>query len=141
MLSAYEEVLDAEGHQYRFVREEELEKEKEIIDNSKDLPKTIESDEMTDFSLNFSLEDTAYDIPAGEPWYSGHYTFDIQKEDDGSYRMYFEGMGSSYIICRYDETVSEDYVKGLAKLVQDQGIPAENGYNKTNSEHFHSWSL
>ena len=141
VLSAYEEVLDAEGHQYRFVREEDLEKEKEIIDKSKDLPKTIESDEITEFSLNFSLEDTAYDIPAGEPWYSGHYTFEVRKNDDGSYDMYFDGMGESYVICQYNETVSEEYVKGLAKLLQDQNVPAYNGWNKTNNEHFHSWSL
>ena len=141
VLSAYEQVLDGEGHTYRFVREEDLEKETAVTDNSRDLPKKIESDEITDFSFSFSLLDTHYDVPADQPWESGAYFYEIEQLEDGSYQMKFSAAGSSYLIYNYSGTVSADYVQGLAKLLQDQKVPSYNGWSKTNNESFHEWSL
>ena len=64
VLTAGEMVLDAEGHSYRFVREEALEGELAIVDDSRDMPKEITSEELTEFHLTFSLEDTWFDVPA-----------------------------------------------------------------------------
>ena len=64
VLTAGEMVLDAEGHSYRFVREEALEGELAIVDDSRDMPKEITSEDLTEFHLTFSLEDTWFDVPA-----------------------------------------------------------------------------
>ncbi|GEM_PF-2141712 len=141
VLSAYEQIMDAEGHKYRFVREEDLEKEKEVIDKSRDLPKTIESQELVEFSLSFSLEDSWYDVPADGSWERGRYHFEITRQDDGNYSMNFDGMGSSYIFCDFSGQVTEDYMRGLAKLIGEQKIAEHNGMYLTNNENFKSWSL
>ena len=140
-LSAVEMVLDAEGHQFRFVREEDLDKELEIQVKDRDLPKTIESDEIISFNLVFSNEDTVYDIPADEPWYGGYYSFAVEQTDEGVYEMSLHGSGSSYIILDYEGTVSEEYVKGLAELVKEQKLAEYNGWWRTNTEDFHGWSV
>lgn len=141
VLNAQEMVMDAEGHQFRFVREEDLDKELEIQIKDRDLPKTIESDEIVSFFLNFSNESTVYDIPTNEPWYGGYYTYEVEKTDDGDYEMRLHGSGSSYIILDYEGTVSEDYVKGLAELIKEQKLAEYNGWWRTNTEHFHGWSV
>ena len=140
VLSAQEMILDAEGHIYRFVREEDLEKEKAFEDLSKDLPKTVESDELTEFSLSFSLEDTRFDVPADMAWETGSYAIEAEKEEDG-YHFRFRAMGQSYVIYDYEGIVSEEYMKGLAALIQEQGIPEHNGMYIRNREQFDSWSL
>lgn len=53
VLTAGEMVLDAEGHSFRFVREEDLEGELAIVDDSWDMPKEITSKELKEFHLSF----------------------------------------------------------------------------------------
>lgn len=130
LLTAYEEVLDAEGHSYRFVREEALEKEKEIIDLSEDLPKSIGSDEIESFSLSFSNTYGSYDLD--EHWESGYYSWEIEKDGD-RYEMSFRISGDSYIVLDFKEAVDEAYVKGLAALIKELKIPENNGYYKKNN--------
>lgn len=138
-LTAYEQVMDAPGHDFRFVREEDLEKEQEIRIKDRDLPKEIASDDIVSFIMVFGNEDSSYDIPADEFLESGRYTFEIEKKDDGDYEMSFHGSGSSYIITDYDDTVPEEYVKGLAGLIKEQKLAEHNGWWRTNSEQFESW--
>ena len=140
-LSAREMVLDAEGHHYRFVRQEDLDKELEIQIMDRDLPKIIESDEIVSFCLNFSNEDTFYDIPTDGSWYDGRYVFTVERTDEGEYEMSLHGSGSSYMIVSYDSPVSEKYVKGLADLVKEQKLAKYNGWWRTNREQFHDWSV
>ena len=140
-LVAYEQVTDITGHEYRFVREEQLEKELEIKVNDRDLPKSVSSDEITQFLLNFSTEDTYYDIPTDGTWESGRYVFEVERNDDGTYEMSLHASGPSYIIINYGETVPEDYVKQLAQLVKDQKLAEYNGWQRTNSEQFEGWSV
>ena len=138
-LTAHEMVMDATGHEYRFVREEDVDKELEIQIEDRDLPKSIESDEIVSFNLVFSNEYSAYDIPPEEPWYGGVYSFDVERDDDGGYEMSLHGSGSSYIIVDYSGPVSEDYVRGLADLVKEQNLAEFNGWHRTNSEQFDRW--
>ena len=128
-LQSYEQILDAEGHTYRFVREEDLEKELEIQDLSKDMPKSIESDDITDFSLVF---DRGFGYGLGDEWPMGYYSWQIEKEDD-SYHMSFDIMGSSYIVYRWDGEVSAEYIRGLAGKLEELGIPEHNGYHMKNN--------
>ena len=136
-LSAHQMLLDAEGHEYHFVKEDALEKELEIRIMDRDLPKTIESDEIVSFRLNFSNEDTSYDIPEGSPWHRGRYVFEVVKTE-GGYEMSLRGSGSSYIIADYR---GAEYVKGLAELIKEQKLAEHNGWSRTNSEHFHGWDV
>ena len=46
VLTAGEMVLDAEGHSYRFVREDALASELAIVDDSRDMPKEITSEDL-----------------------------------------------------------------------------------------------
>ena len=55
VLTAGEMVLDAEGHSYRFVREDALASELAVVDDSRDMPKEITSEDLTEFHLTFSL--------------------------------------------------------------------------------------
>ena len=128
-LQSYEQILDAEGHSYRFVREEDLEKELEIQDLSEDMPKSIESDDITDFSLVF---DRSFGYGLGDEWPMGYYSWQIEKEDD-SYNMSFNIMGSSYIVFRWDREVSAEYIRGLAEKLEELGIPEHNGYYMKNN--------
>ena len=140
-LSAGDMVLDAKGHEYRFVREENLAGELEITIKDWELPKTIESDEIVSFHLDFSNTATYYDIPAGGPWYGGWYTIEVEQKGEGEYTLSLRGMGESYVIVQYDGAVSEDYVKGLAALVQEQKLAENNGWWRENNEDFPSWSV
>ena len=138
-LRAYERVLDAAGHSYRFVREEELEKELEIRDLSKDRPKEILSDEIESFSLSFHNSCGSYGL-SSELWEPGGYSWEITREEDG-YRMDFRIMGDSYVALDFSGIVSEDYVKGLARRIVELGIPEHNGYYMTNNVSRPGWSL
>lgn len=130
-LRAFEMILDGEGHTYHFVRPEVLEAEKEIKDLSRDAPKEIASTELTSFSLSFRNYGGSYGLDSR--WPSGSYDWELEKQEDGSYRMDFRVMGDSYVALNYSDTVSGDYAEGLAKLLTDLGVVGFNGYYKTNS--------
>jgi hypothetical protein len=138
-LRAYEMVLDAEGHTYHFVRPEALAEEKEIRDLSKDAPKEIASTELVGFSLGFRASRGSYGLD--DRWPSGSYSWELQKQEDGGYRMDFRVMGDSYVALDFSEEVSADYAEGLAKLLADLGIPAYNGRHMANSVSKPGYSL
>lgn len=141
VLTAGEMVLDAEGHSYRFVREDALAGELAIVDDSRDMPKEITSEDLTEFHLTFSLEDTRFDVPVDEGWQAGRYSIDVEREESGEYLLTYHVSGESYIIKQYRSEVGEEFVKGLAQLIREQGIPEKNGYYLHNSTSVHSWSL
>ncbi len=131
-LEASEIVFDTDPHRYRFVREDMLAKELEIQDLSKDAPKTIESKEIRQFSLVFRNYGSSYGLP--DEWQSGHYSWEIEQQD-GTYKMSFRIMGDSYVAMDFNQEVSEEYVAGLAQLLEDQGVIQYNGYHKKNNVH------
>ena len=141
VLTAGEMVLDAEGHSYRFVREDALASELAIVDDSRDMPKEITSEDLTEFHLTFSLEDTWFDVPADADLYSGRYSINVEREESGAYLLTYHVSGESYIIKQYRSEVGEEFVKGLVQLIREQGIPEKNGYYLHNSTSVHSWSL
>ena len=138
-LWAYEMVLDAEGHTYHFVRPEALAAEKEIRDLSKDAPKEIASTEIESFSLSFKNNYGSYGLDSR--WPSGSYGWELEKQADGSYKMDFRVMGDSYVALDYSAEVGADYAEGLAKLLTENGVVAQNGYYKTNSVSKPGYSL
>ena len=121
-LRAYEMVLDAEGHTYHFVRPEALAAEKEIKDLSKDAPKEIASTELTSFSFGFRANHGSYGLD--DRWPSGSYSWELEKQEDGSYRMDFRVMGDSYVALDFSDTVSAEYAEGLAKLLTEKASSA-----------------
>lgn len=129
-LCAIEIVSDAQGHCYRFVREESLAKELEIQDLSKDLPKAISSAEIESFSLSFANQHGSYGLPS--QWPSGDYQWKIARKGN-TYKMDFRITGPSYIVLDFTDEVSAEYVAGLAKLIQQQGLPRLNGYYHKNN--------
>ena len=129
-LCAIEIVSDAQGHYYRFVREESLAKELEIQDLSKDLPKEISSAEIESFSLSFANQHGSYGLPP--QWPSGDYQWKIARKGN-TYKMDFRITGPSYIVLDFTDEVSAEYVAGLAKLIQQQGLPRLNGYYHKNN--------
>ncbi len=131
-LEASEIVFDTDPHRYRFVREDMLAKELEIQDLSKDAPKIIESKEIRQFSLVFRNYGGSYGLP--DEWQSGHYSWEIEQQD-GTYKMSFRIMGDSYVAMDFNQEVSEEYVAGLAQLLEDQGVIQYNGYHKKNNVH------
>ena len=131
-LEASEIVFDTDPHRYRFVREDMLAKELEIQDLSKDAPKTIESKEIRQFSLVFRNYGGSYGLP--DEWQNGHYSWEIEQQD-GTYKMSFRIMGDSYVAMDFNQEVSEEYVTGLAQLLEDQGVIQYNGYHKKNNVH------
>ena len=138
-LRAYEQILDGEGHDYHFVREEALAAEREIVDKSKDLPKTIESNEIEEFSLSLKIDSIYYDLD--EDWPHGNFSWEMRRNDDGTYRNDVDIMGPSYIAARYEGTEDAEYAEGVANLIQELGIPALNGYYKSNNVRKHSYYL
>jgi len=131
-LRAYEQVMDAEGHQYRFVREDALEAELKVQDLSKDAPKEILSTEIESFSLSFRKSySSSYGLD--DRWESGRYSWSVDRMDDGSYQMSFSISGDSYMIMDFRREVSAGYAEGLAKLLAEQGIHALNGYYEKNN--------
>ena len=141
VLTAGEMVLDAEGHSFRFVREEDLEGELAIVDDSWDMPKEITSKELKEFHLTFSLEDTRYDVPKDAKWQSARYSIDLERGESGEYLLNFDVSGESYIIQQYRSEVGEEFVKGLEELIREQEIPEKNGYYRHNATSVHGWSL
>ena len=141
VLTAGEMVLDAEGHSYRFVREEALEGELAIVDDSWDMPKEITSEELAEFHLTFSLEDTRFDVPDDADWYSARYSINVERVENGAFVLTFHVSGESYIIKQYRAEVGEEFVKGLERLVREQEIPEMNGYYRHNATSVNSWSL
>lgn len=137
-LEASEIVFDTDPHRYRFVREEMLAKELEIQDLSKDAPKTIQSKEIKQFSLSFRNYGGSYDLPP--EWQSGHYCWEIEQRD-GKYMMEFRIMGDSYVAMDFNQEVSEEYVAGLAQLLDNQGVIQYNGYYQKNNVHRPGYSL
>lgn len=129
-LSSRDMVLDAPGHYYRFVREENLPAELEIKDLSKDLPKEINSEELQTFSLVFTNQYGSYGLDP--QWPQGAYSWEITREGD-TCKMKFRITGPSYIVLDFSETVSEKYVAGLAKLLKKQNLPQLNGYYHKNN--------
>ena len=139
-LTAYEMVLDGDSREFRFVRREDLEKEKEIVDLSEDAPKTIESRDIEMFSLTFSVSARhSYDL--GDEWPHGRYSWTIDKDGDGSYEMQFSISGPSYIIAQFSDTVTEEYIRGLADLIAQENIAANNGYYRKNNVDADDYSL
>ena len=141
VLTAGEMVLDAEGHSFRFVREEALEGELAIVDDPWDMPKEITSDELAEFHLTFSLEDTRFDVPSDADWPAGRYSINVERGESGAYLLSFDISGESYIIQQYRSEVGEEFVKGLAQLIREQEIPEKNGYYRHNETSVHGWSL
>ena len=140
-LMSQQMVLDAKGHEYYFVREEQWEKENQIKIEDKDLPKTIESEDITSFSLNISTESTSFDIPAGSQWQKGRYVFDVTKTDNDEYELSLRGMGSSYIIMQYKCAVSKEWVKGLVDIINEQKLAENNGWYRSNNQDYEGWSV
>ena len=126
VLQAWDMLLDAEAISYRFVREENLQKEQEIQDLSEDAPKVIESEKIDSFFLSFENTGECYGLDAS--WEIGDYTWEIEKDDLGEFHMSFRVMGDSYVAVNYEETISEEYVRGLAKLLSDGSYAEHNGY-------------
>ena len=137
-LEASEMLFDGDPHRYRFVREDMLVKELEIQDLSKDAPKTIQSKEIVRFSLAFKNSGGSYGLPL--EWQSGHYSWEIDQKD-GHYKMHFRIMGDSYVAMDFSEEVSEEYVEGLAQLLEEQGIIEYNGYYRKNNVHRRGYYL
>ena len=137
-LEASEMLFDGDPHRYRFVREDMLAKELEIRDLSKDAPKTIQSKEIKEFSLVFNNNGGSYGLPL--EWQSGYYSWEIERRD-GKYRMSFRIMGDSYVAMNFNEEVSEEYVAGLAELLEEQGIIEYNGYYKKINVHRRGYFL
>lgn len=137
-LEASDMVLDGESHHFRFVREDMLSKELEIQDLSKDAPKTIQSGEITKFSLSFKNDGGSYGLTP--KWPNGYYSWEITMQD-GQYRMIFRVMGPSYVVMNFNENVTPEYVAGLARLLDNQGIIRHNGYYRKNNAHRYGYSL
>ena len=130
-LRAYSMILDGDSHQYRFVREEDLEAEYEVQDLSRELPKTVKSKEIESIGLYFDNEGGSYELE--ELWPSGRYTWEITKREDGDYDMLFMATQSSYMVVNFREVVSAEYVLGFAELLEETGVLENNGYiMKTN---------
>ena len=138
-LTAYEMIMDGESHKYRFVREADKAAELEIKDLSEDLPKSVESQEMDQFSLVFSKD---YDGQYGldDFWSNGRYSWTVEKRDEG-YWMEFDVSGSSYIILRFSDTVDAEWVQELVDLLHSTGAVEHNGYHRKNNRQGHDWGL
>lgn len=130
-LQAYMMLLDADTSPYRFVREEDKEKEQAVQDLSENLPKEIQSKELNYFCLSFD-----YDVSYGlnELWPSGDYHWTIEKMDDGNFDMCFQVYQDSYMAINYHETVTEEYVSALAILLEECGVIDNNGYCMKNNK-------
>lgn len=138
-LSAYEMVLDAEGHKYHFVRSEDKAAFLEIKDYSQDMPKSIESRDIQQFELTFSKDyEGQYGLDSF--WPCGHYSWTIDKQDE-DWWMEFSVSGDSYMILQFSITVDEEWMTGLADLLEGTGAFEQNGYYQKNEVDRHSWRL
>ena len=136
---ADEMILDADGHHYHFVREEQLEAERTVVDVSKDMPKTIDSREIEEFSLNLTIDGVYYDID--EDWPHGVFSWTMERLEDGTYDMMVDIMGPSYIALRCQENVDAAFAEGLADRIVSLDLPSLNGYYKENNVRSHSYYL
>ena len=118
-LLAYEEILDADGHRYVFVRESEIDEYRAVKDFSTNKPKEIESDEIVSFSLSLS-----YYKP--DELDGGRYSFYVH-EDEGEYYSEFEGRGDSYVIIQDKRKVKKSFIKKLVKLIKKGNLCEHNG--------------
>ena len=139
-LVGWEMVLDADSHCFRFMREEQVEAEKEIVDLSTERPKTIESMQIRDFSLNFSTTD-GRQYGLDESLGGAAYGWMITRQEDGSYRMDFSQSYASYMGIGFHGTVSEEYVTGLAEKINEIGLPSLNGYYRKNNVSLPGYSI
>ena len=139
-LVGWEMVLDADSHCFRFMREEQVEAEKEIVDLSTERPKTIESMQIRDFSLNFSTTD-GRQYGLDESLGGAAYGWMITRQEDGSYWMDFSQSYASYMGIGFHGTVSEEYVTGLAEKINEIGLPSLNGYYRKNSVSLPGYSI
>lgn len=137
-LLAYQMILDADVSPYRFVREVDKEKEMKIQDLSQDLPKEILSKELNYFCLSFDYFD-AYGL--SEVWPVGDYHWTVEKLDDGTFEMSFQVYQDSYMAINYHEPVTEEYVLGLAELLETSGVIENNGYHMENNKSVNEYSL
>ena len=138
-LIAYEQVLDAEGHIYHFVREEDVAAYREIRDLSTDAPMQIESKELESFSLVFRNSGGSYGLDPA--LVTGDYSWTLERREEGGYTMSLRVMGQSYVAFDFEEDVTAEYAKGLARLLEDAGIVALNGYYRKNDMQAFGWSL
>ena len=138
-LTAYEQVLDAEGHRYHFVREADKAAYLEIKDFSQDLPKTIGSKIIKEFSLTFA-KDYEGEYGLDSFWPCGRYSWQIEKRED-DWWMDFSVSGDSYMILQFSITVDEEWMRGLADLLESCGAIEQNGYYQKNEVARHNWSL
>ena len=138
-LTAYEMVLDAEGHQYHFVREADKAAYLEIRDFSQDLPKVIESREIQEFSLTFS-KDYEDEYGLDSFWPCGRYSWTLDKQEN-DWWMQFSVSGDSYMILQFSTTVGRDWMEGLTELLESTGAIEQNGYYQKNEVARHNWSL
>ena len=132
-LSAYEEILDGESHNYKFVPEDKIEEERAVKDFSTEMPKVIESRDIKNFQLTLShyyIEDL------GE----GTYSWEIKKNEDGKYVSEFSGMGPSYVIIRDSQEVDNSFIEGVLKLLDDEKVAENNGmffsHDENDSEYY-----
>lgn len=131
-LAAFEEIMDDEGHVYRFVPESRAEEERAVKDLSDDMPGSIDSKEIEYFSLSLRH----YKAPGHD---SGSYSWTVEKSDDGSYESEFDGMGSSYVIISDSRKVDEDFVDGIQRLIEEENLAEHNGmfysHNRSDTEY------
>lgn len=140
-----EMVLDADGHKYRFVRQEDKQDALRPTDDSTDMPKEILSDDLVYFALYFSLgegENFGMQDPGKDIFLeSGRYTAEISKEDDGIYWLSWSGMGDSYVILQENTVVSEAFVQGLQGVIRELDLAQYNGYYLHNEKDIQGYSL
>ena len=131
-LSAFEQILDGEGHVYRFVPEERVEEERSVKDLSDDMPRSIESREISYFSLSLRH----YTAPGLD---YGTYNWTVEKSDDDRYESEFDGMGPSYVIIQDYREVDSDFVSGICDLIEEEDLASHNGmffsHNRSDTEY------
>lgn len=138
-LTCYQQVLDAEGHRYRFLREEEKAELVKIQDLSEDLPKQIESTDIQDFSLNFYKDyDGKYELD--EFWPDGRYSMTVDKRD-GFWKLDLDISGESFIVLQLSQEMDQEWMEGLAAILNQESIAGFNGYHQRNEVDRHDWSL
>ena len=123
-MTAYEQILDAEGHRYVFVPEEKLEEARAIKDFSEDMPKNIDLNGLEYFSINIH---SYYQQDRG----SGRFSWTVEKQEDGSFTSEIDGMGDSYVILMDTRTVDQSFVDGLIKLIEEEKLLERNGFFKS----------
>ena len=137
-LSAYEMVMDGASHHYHFVREADLAAMLEIKDLSRDLPKGIDSREVTAFSLSFQNYGSSYGL---EGWPSGLYLWELEPGEEGAWVLSLRAMGDSYVALSVREQVDEAFMLGLDQRIRDLGISEHNGYRRENEVDRPGWYL